>query len=126
MSSPIKHSATALLLLAGSLLAPRATAYVFGDPILVADNKLLLDFNARIRVESRDNTFDFNSATKTVNDDTFTLTRLRIGAKYTFSPKFVLYGQLQDSPRVRLPPAQRPLRQRCRGQRSGRPAPTVS
>lgn len=94
-SSSLKHSAT--LLLATTLLASRAAAYVFGDPVVLADNKLLLDFNARVRLESRDNTFDFNSATTTVNDDTFTLTRLRLGAKYTFSPKFVLYGQLQDT-----------------------------
>lgn len=79
-----------------SLLAPCAFAYVFGDPITLANNQLALDFNLRLRYESRENTFDFNSATKTVNDDNFLLTRFRAGAKWTFSPKFVLYGQLQD------------------------------
>src|SRR5262249_55586905 len=58
--------------------------------------KLALDFNVRLRTESRENTFDFNSATKTVNDDNFLLTRFRAGAKWTFSPKLVAYAQLQD------------------------------
>lgn len=78
------------------LLAPSASAYVFGDPVVLADGKLALDFNVRFRLESRENTFDFNSATKTVNDDNFLLTRLRAGAKWTFSPKLVAYAQLQD------------------------------
>jgi len=76
--------------------APAARAYVFGDPITFAGGRLALDFNARVRVEDRSNTFDFNSATNTVNDDTFVLTRFRAGAKWTFTPKFSFYGQLQD------------------------------
>ncbi len=85
---------TAGLLLLGE---PAAHACVFGDPIVLAGGKLAVDFNVRVRVEDRDNTFDFNSLTTTVNDDTFTLTRLRAGAKWTASPKLSLYGQLQDS-----------------------------
>lgn len=86
-----------LTALALGLAAATAQAYVFGDPLTYANGKLLLDFNARVRVESRNNTFDFNSATNTVTDDNFILTRLRAGAKVTFSPKFSLYGQLQDA-----------------------------
>lgn len=77
--------------------APAAHAYIFGDPVTLADGKLALDFNVRVRVESRENTFDFNSLTDTVNDDTFVLTRLRAGAKYTVSPTLSFYGQLQDA-----------------------------
>lgn len=97
MRSSLLPRSAATLLLAAAIAAPRSAAYVFGDPITLADNKLLLDFNARFRLESRDNTFDFNSATRTVNDDTFLLTRLRLGAKYTFSPRFALYAQVQDA-----------------------------
>ena len=86
----------AALALGLAAAAVPAQAYVFGDPITFDNGKLVLDFNARVRVESRNNTFDFNSLTNTVNDDNFILTRLRAGAKFTFTPKFSLYGQLQD------------------------------
>ena len=85
-----------LTALALGLTAATAQAYVFGDPLTYDNGKLTLDFNLRLRVESRDNTFDFNSLTETVNDDSFTLIRTRVGAKYVFTPKFSLYGQLQD------------------------------
>lgn len=87
----------AALALGLAAAATPAQAYVFGDPLTFANGKLLLDFNVRVRVESRDNTFDFNSLTDTVNDDTFTLTRMRVGAKWTFSPKVSAYVQLQDA-----------------------------
>jgi hypothetical protein len=77
--------------------ATAAHAYVFGDPITFANGQLVLDFNARVRVEDRANTFDFNSATNTVNDDTFVLTRFRAGAKWTFTPKLSGYVQMQDA-----------------------------
>ena len=86
-------AAAALLLTTAAPLQ----AYVFGDPIAYDNGKLVFDFNTRVRGESRNNTFDFNSLTNTVNDDNFVLTRLRAGAKFTFTPKFSLYGQLQDS-----------------------------
>ncbi len=86
-----------LCLIGFSALAIPAQAYVFGDPITFDNGKLVLDFNARVRVESRKNTFDFNSLTDAVTDDNFILTRFRAGAKYTFTPKFSLYGQLQDA-----------------------------
>ena len=92
-SNPIGYLCLALFL---GLSAP-LRAYVFGDPLVLDDGKLTLDFNERLRVESRNNTFDFNSLTNTVNDDNFVLTRLRAGMKFTFSPKFSLYGQVQDS-----------------------------
>jgi len=84
------------LALAGVAL-PAVRAYVFGDPLTFASGKLLLDFNARVRIEDRDNTFDFNSAANAVTDDTLVLTRFRAGAKWTFTPKFVAYVQLQDT-----------------------------
>lgn len=86
----------ALAALAASALPHSASAYVFGDPITAAGGALTFDANVRVRVEARDNTFDFNDATETVNDDTFTLSRLRLGAKYTLTPKVSLYGQVQD------------------------------
>lgn len=86
-----------LTVLALGLVATTAQAYVFGDPLTFDNGKLTLDFNERVRVESRNNTFDFSSATNTVVDDNFILTRLRAGIKFTFNPKFSLYGQVQDS-----------------------------
>lgn len=90
-------AALALGVLFALATAPAAHAYIFGDPVTLAEGKLALDFNARVRVESRENTFDFNSLTDTLNDDTFVLARLRAGAKYTVSPTLSFYGQLQDA-----------------------------
>ncbi|MBI2517817.1 MAG: alginate export family protein [Opitutae bacterium] len=84
-----------LIALLGAPLA--AHAYVFGDPLTAAGGKLAFDFNLRLRTEARSNTFDFNSLTNTANDDTFTLARFRVGAKYTASPTLAFYGQLQDA-----------------------------
>lgn len=99
MTSHLHTSLRALVatLALTSALIPSAGAYVFGDPLTFVSGKLLLDFNARVRVEARDDTFDFNSAVDAVTDDTFTLTRFRAGAKWTFTPKFVAYIQLQDA-----------------------------
>ena len=90
---PVRAFAAVLSLAA----LPAAHAYIFGDPVTLADGRLALDFNVRVRVEARDNTFDFNSLTDTANDDTFTLARFRAGAKYTVSPTLSFYGQLQDA-----------------------------
>lgn len=89
-------------LLSSSILLALASAsalhgYVVGDPLMLADGRLSLDFNARVRVENRSNTFDFNSATDTINDDTFVLTRFRAGLKFTPAPRLSFYGQLQDA-----------------------------
>lgn len=82
---------------AGLAFAAPAHAYVFGDPVTLAEGKVALDFNVRARVEYRRNTFDFNSLTDTANDDTFLLTRYRVGAKYTISPTLSFYAQAQDA-----------------------------
>ena len=96
MNTRLRLASLTALALASLGTSQRAEAYVFGDPLTFASGKLALDFNARVRVESRSNTFDFNSATETVNDDTFTLGRFRLGAKYTASPRLSFYAQLQD------------------------------
>lgn len=88
----------AALLALGTAAAPTVhAAYVFGDPYTIFNGKIALDGNVRFRLETRENTFDFNALTNTANDDTFTLARYRVGAKYTGSPTFSAYVQLQDT-----------------------------
>lgn len=82
---------------AALLPASGARAYVFGDPIVTAQGKMVLDVNARVRIEARDNAFDFNDSATTTNDDTLVLTRLRLGAKYKVSDTLSFYAQLQDA-----------------------------
>jgi hypothetical protein len=93
----LRTPCTCLALITSTLLAPLASAYVIGDPILLANSKLQLDVNARLRYEARDNTFDFNKNSEAFTDDAFLLTRLRVGAKYTFSPSIIVYAQGQDA-----------------------------
>lgn len=97
LSSVLRPRLSVLCLLSSVLCAVPARAYVFGDPYTLLDGRLALDANVRFRLESRVNTFDFNSLTRTANDDDFTLARYRVGAKYTVSPTFSGYVQLQDA-----------------------------
>lgn len=55
------------------------------------------ELNVRLRVESREQTFTFNSATSSPTDDTWLLTRARLGLKGTLTSALSLYVQGQDS-----------------------------
>lgn len=71
----MKPMRTPLLLPALLLLAAHARAEGLAD-------QLKWNFQARTRAESRNNTFDFNSAKNSVTDDTFVLARVRLGVEW--------------------------------------------
>ncbi len=56
-----------------------------------------VEVNARLRVEARDRNFTFNAATPSITDDTWLLTRLRVGLKGPLAPGWTLHAQAQDS-----------------------------
>lgn len=56
-----------------------------------------VDLNARTRFESRSHTLTFDDKMASLADDSWLLTRVRIGAKGEFSPQWKSYFQLQDS-----------------------------
>lgn len=74
-----------------SLLPGRAVAVAAPEPAWQ------VEVNARARVESREQNFTFNRSVASATDDTWLLTRLRIGLKGKFSPAWSTYVQLQDS-----------------------------
>jgi hypothetical protein len=51
------------------------------------------ELNVRLRVESRDQNFTFNSAVSSPTDGTWLLTRVRVGVKGKFSDALSLYAQ---------------------------------
>jgi hypothetical protein len=55
------------------------------------------ELNVRLRVESRDQNFTFNSAVSSPTDGTWLLTRVRVGVKGKFSDALSLYAQAQDA-----------------------------
>ncbi len=74
-----------LLILAGSSVAA-ATA-----------NDWKVDLNARVRFESREQTYTFNRKVSSVTDDSWWVTRFRAGLKGDLAPAVASYVQLQDS-----------------------------
>lgn len=62
-----------------------------------ADSAWQVDANARVRVESRDANFTFNRTVASPTDDTWWLSRLRVGLKGQLAPTWSTYVQLQDS-----------------------------
>ncbi len=61
------------------LLLTLSSHSLLGD---VITDQLKWNFQARTRGEMRDNTFDFDSSRSSVTDDTFLLTRIRLGADW--------------------------------------------
>jgi hypothetical protein len=68
-----------------------------GDPMTLANGKVTVDVNNRVRVEFRNNTFDFNDSKEHVTDDAFVHQRFRLGVKVTPSDLVSIYAQGQDS-----------------------------
>lgn len=90
-----------LLPLAGQMLAEEITApdsaWRPGEPMALKRDILVLDLSARARMEVRDNTFDFDSATRALTDDVFLLERVRIGLTIRPSERLTLRIQAQDA-----------------------------
>lgn len=55
------------------------------------------NLNLRLRVESREQNFTLNRAVASPTDDTWLLTRVRLGLKGNLSDDFSVYAQAQDS-----------------------------
>lgn len=58
------------------------------------------DLNVRLRLESRDQNFTFNSAVNSPTDGTWLLTRARVGLKGILSAATSVYAQVQDAREV--------------------------
>jgi len=99
-------------LLAAALIASTVSAVKAGDEISAGkDSKqappietnplcfgaLCFDVQERLRVEGRENNYDFNSALHSKNDGTWLLNRFRLGAKWEPTSWFKFYVQGQDS-----------------------------
>ncbi len=67
------------------------------NPLSFFDGKLVFDIQEKIRMESRENNFDFNDAVDSLTDDTWFLNRFRVGMKVAPSPFFSIYIQGQDT-----------------------------
>ena len=84
-----------LTLLCGALTG-RAGADA--NPLSLADGKLMFDVQERLRLEVRDNNFDFNSnANVGKTDQTFLLQRFRLGVLVKPCAWIKVYAQGQDS-----------------------------
>jgi hypothetical protein len=67
------------------------------SPLSFADGKVVFDVQERLRLEIRDNNFDFNSAVDSVTDGSWLLQRFRIGMMLKPVPWLKIYGQGQGS-----------------------------
>lgn len=68
-----------------------------GNPLSFFGGKLTVDVQERLRLEARENTFDFNDAVDSLTDDTWLLQRARLGIKVKPSDGFAFYVQGQSS-----------------------------
>jgi hypothetical protein len=67
------------------------------NPLSFDDGMLTVDVQERLRVEVRNNTYDFNSAVDAITDDSFLLERFRLGLLVKPTSWLDIYGQTQDS-----------------------------
>lgn len=79
----------------------RAAAFIMNALLActagATDTAWQVEVNARLRVETREQNFTFNETLPSVTDDTWLLTRLRVGLKGEIAPGWTLYAQAQDS-----------------------------
>lgn len=80
----------------GTVTESAATAWKWGDPLAVADGRVVFDGEIRERFEWRNNWIDFNDATD-ARDDVALLQRVRVGLKFTPAEWFSAQVQMQDS-----------------------------
>lgn len=67
------------------------------SPSCFASDGWTVDVNARVRLESRERTTTLNRAVSSVTDDTWWLSRVRLGLKGEPFPRWAAHVQLQDS-----------------------------
>ena len=99
-----KHTsllAAALLSIQAPLFAGQAVAIptvaAEHNPLSFLDGKLVFDLQERVRVEARENNFDFDNDNHALTDDSWLLQRFRIGLKAQPVSWLTLYAQGQDS-----------------------------
>ncbi len=68
-----------------------------GNPQCFANEMICFDIQERLRLEVRDNNFDFNSTSNSLADDWFLLQRFRLGVAVKPTPWLKFYVQGQDS-----------------------------
>lgn len=78
------------------------------NPLSFCEGRLVFDVEERVRVESRENNFDFNSRVDSPTDDAWVLQRFRLGLRAKPSSWVSFYAQMQDarewdSDRVNIP-----------------------
>jgi alginate export protein len=67
------------------------------NPLSFYDGALVFDVQERLRVELRDNNFDFNDSVNVPTDDAWILNRFRLGAMVKPVDWFKVYAQGQDT-----------------------------
>jgi hypothetical protein len=67
------------------------------NPLCFMDGKVCIDVQERLRFEARQNTFDFDSHTDSLTDDTFLLQRFRVGIAIKPNDWLRIYAQGQDA-----------------------------
>jgi hypothetical protein len=67
------------------------------NPLALADGKLVFEVQERVRLEIRDNNFDFNEAVNARTDDSYLLQRFRLGLLARPTDWLLVYAQGQDS-----------------------------
>jgi hypothetical protein len=82
-----------------TLTAKQDSAHNIKDsnPLSFYDGKLIFDFQERLRWESRNNNFDFNSDVKSPTDGNWPLHRARIGVLIKPVEWLKLYARAEDS-----------------------------
>lgn len=102
LARPITADAGTIIAAPTKEVAPPEVAkrWAPGDPISFYDGKLVFDISYQGRYEYRENTFDFNSAIDTLNDDSWYLQRARIGIRVKPVNWLVIYAQGQDAREV--------------------------
>ncbi len=67
------------------------------NPLCFANGTICFDVQERLRLEVRDNNFDFNARSNAITDDTFLLQRFRLGVLVKPTSWLRFYAQGQDS-----------------------------
>ncbi len=67
-----------------------------GNPLSFMGGKMVFDFEEKMRFESRENNFDFNSGLDSLTDDSWLLQRERLGLLIKPTPWLSFYAQGQD------------------------------
>jgi Alginate export len=96
-------AAIPLLALTSSALAGSAAATAppappeAPNPLSFFGGQLVFDVQEKMRIESRENNFDFNDSVDSLTDDSWVLNRFRLGMKWTPTPFMNIYLQGQDT-----------------------------